>query len=198
MKILAIGVLLALSCLAAGPEVEKAKTMGNMAAPIRMDLYSDFTCPHCKMFHDTLLPKIVDDFITPGKAYIVFHEFVLTGAGHEHSHEAALYADAAAHMGKYAQVAAALFAAQPSWVVSGKVWDTVSAVLTPAERTRIQALVKEPSIAAEVQTDTNMGMASRVDRTPTLVISPRGKKQTPWSYWNDYNLFKSFMQDQLK
>jgi hypothetical protein len=37
-----------------------------------------------------------------------------------------------------------------------------------------------------------------VDRTPTVIISPRGKKQTPWSYWNDYALFRSFMVDQLK
>src|SRR5215831_620700 len=198
MKFFAIGLLLALSCVAAGPDVEKAKTMGNLAAPIRLDLYSDFTCPHCKMFHDQILQKVVDDFITPGKAYLVFHDYVLSGPGHEHSREAALYAAAAAHLGKYSQVAGALFAAQPSWAVTGKVWDTVSPVLTPAERTKIQTLVKEPSIAAEVQNDVNMGNASRVDRTPTVVISPRGKKPTPWSYWNDYALFKSFMADQLR
>jgi protein-disulfide isomerase len=198
MKLFAIGLVLALSCVAAGPENEKSKTMGNMAAPIRLDLYSDFTCPHCKLFHDQILTRVVDDYITPGKAYLVFHEFVLTGPGHEHSHEAALYAAAAARMGRYSQVAGALFAGQTSWVVSGKVWDAVSAVLTPAERTKIQTLVKDPSVAAELQNDTSMGVASRVDRTPTLVISPRGKKPTPWSYWNDYSLFKSFMADQLK
>jgi len=192
--------VLALSCVAAGPDSEKAKTIGNMAAPIRLDLYSDFTCPHCKMFHDQVLPQLASDFITPGKAYLVFHEYVLTGPGHEYSREAALYAAAAAHLqpSRYAQVAGALFAAQSSWALSGKVWDTVSTQLNPAERTRIQALVKEPSIAAEVQNDINMGNISRVDRTPTLVISPRGKKQTPWSYWTDYGLFKSFMMDQLK
>jgi protein-disulfide isomerase len=198
MKLFAIGLLLALSCVAAGPEGEKAKTAGNTTAPIRLDLYSDFTCPHCKMFHDQVLPKIVDDFINQGKAYLVFHDYVLSGPGHEHSREAAQYAASAARLGKYSQVAGALFASQASWAVSGKVWDTVSPVLTPAERTKIQALVKDPAIAAEVQNDVNMGNASRVDRTPTVVISPRGKKPTPWSYWNDYALFKSFMADQLK
>jgi protein-disulfide isomerase len=199
MKYFAIGLLLALSCVAAGPDTEKSKTMGNMGAPIRLDLYSDFTCPHCKMFHDTILPKLTDDFITPGKAYLVFHDYVLSGPGHEHSREAALYAAAAARIGKYPQVAGALFAAQPQWALSGKVWDTVSTALpTAAERTKIQALVKDPSVAADVDRDISMGNASRVDRTPTLVISPRGKKQTPWSYWNDYALFKSFMMDQLK
>jgi protein-disulfide isomerase len=200
MKHFAIGLLLALSCVAAGPEGEKSKTMGNMSAPIRMDLYSDFTCPHCKFFHDQILPKLRDDFIVPGKAYLVFHQYVLSGPGHEHSREAALYAEAATRLtpSKYAEVSAALFGTQAQWALSGKVWDTVSAVLTPAERTKIQALVKDPSVAAAVDSDVNLGNSSRVDRTPTVVISPRGKKQTPWSYWTDYNLFKSFMQDQLK
>jgi protein-disulfide isomerase len=171
--------------------------MGNLAAPIRMDLYSDFTCPHCKMFHDQILPKLVTDYINPGKAYLVFHEYTLTGPGHEHSREAANYAAAAARIGKYSQVSAALFASQESWARTGKVWDTVSSVLSPAERTKIQALAKDPAVQAEVQHDVDSGNASRVDRTPTVVISAKGK-QTPWSYWNDYPLFKSFLDDQLK
>ena len=197
MKFFAIVLILALTCAAAGLDNEKSKSMGNLAAPIRLDLYSDFTCPHCKMFHDKMLQKVVEDFVTPGKAYLVFHEYVLQGQGHEHSREAANYAAAAARIGKYAQVSAALFASQESWAVSGKVWDAVSPVLTPAERTRIQTLVKDPSVAAEVQHDVDLATSSHVERTPTLVISPRGKKPTPWSYW-DYPLFRSFMYDQLK
>ena len=80
-----------LPCLAAGPE---GKNMGNPAAPMRMDLWDDFTCPHCKMLHEQILAKIIADYVTPGKAYLVFHEFTLTGPGHEHSKTASLYAAA--------------------------------------------------------------------------------------------------------
>jgi protein-disulfide isomerase len=199
MKYISAALILALCLAAEGLDTEKSKTMGNLAAPIRMDLYSDFTCPHCKFFHDQILPKLADDFITPGKAYLVFHEYVLPPSpGHEHSREAATYAAAAAHMGKYAQVSAALFASQATWAMSGKVWDTVSPVLTPAERTKIQALIKDPAIVEEVQHDTDMGNAARVDRTPTVIVSPRGKKSTPWVWWENYPLFKSFVYDQLK
>jgi protein-disulfide isomerase len=197
MKFIAFALVVSLVCLAAAPGTEKSKTMGSLAAPIRMDLYSDFTCPHCKMFHDQILPKLIADYITPGKAYLVFHEYTLTGPGHEYSREAANYAAAAARIGKYPQVSAALFASQDVWARNGKVWDTVSAVLTPAERTRIQSLVKDPTVQAEVQHDVESGNASRVDRTPTVVITAKGK-QTPWSYWSDYGLFKSFLDDQLK
>ena len=189
MKMFALALALMLPCLAAGPD---SKSVGNPAAPMRMDLYSDFTCPHCKVLHEQTLPKIMADYVTPGKAYLVFHEFTLTGTGHEHSKTASLYAAAAARVGKYQQVCDALFQSQSSWAVSGNVWETVSLVLTPAEQKKVQALFKDPAIAAEVQHDLELGVAAHVDRTPTLLLTRKGK-ETPWSSWTDYGLFKSMV-----
>jgi protein-disulfide isomerase len=189
MKKFALALALMLPCLAAGPD---SKSVGNPAAPMRMDLYSDFTCPHCRVLHEQTLPKIMADYVTPGKAYLVFHEFTLTGPGHEHSRTASLYAAAAARVGKYQQVCDALFQAQSSWAMSGKVWETVAPALTPAEQKKVQALFKDPAVAAEVQQDLELGAAAHVDRTPTLVMTRNGK-QTPWSSWTDYGLFKSMV-----
>jgi protein-disulfide isomerase len=189
MKMFALALALMLPCLAAGPD---SKSVGNPAAPLRMDLYSDFTCPHCKMLHEQILSKIMADYVTPGKAYLVFHEFTLTGQGHEHSKTASLYAAAAARVGKYQQVCDALFQTQPSWAVSGKVWEAVSPALTPAEQKKVQALFNDPAVAAEVQHDLELGMAAHVNQTPTLVMTRKGK-ETPWSSWTDYGLFKSMV-----
>ena len=189
MKMFAIALALTLPCLAAGPD---GKSVGNPAAPLRMDLFSDFTCPHCKTLHEQTLPRIMADFVTPGKAYLVFHELTLTGQGHEYSQTASLYAAAAARVGKYQQVCDALFQTQSSWAVSGSVWETVSPALTPAEQKKVQALFNDPAVAAEVQHDLELGMAAHVDRTPTLVMTRKGK-QTPWSSWTDYGLFKSMV-----
>src|ERR1019366_3468262 len=187
MKMFALALAVMLPCLAAGPE---GKSVGNPAAPLRMDLFGDFTCSHCKNFHEQILPRIMADYVTPGKAYLVFHEFTLTGQGHEHSQMASMYAAAAARVGKYQQVADALFLTQSSWAVSGKVWETVSPALTPVEQKKVQVLIKDPAIAAEVQHDLEQGIAAHVDRTPILVMTRKGK-QTPWNSWEDYGLFKS-------
>jgi len=197
MKFLAFALALVMICPAAGPDSEKTKTMGLRTAPVRLDLYSDFSCPMCKMFHDQILPKVAAEYINSQKAYLVFHEFVLNIPGHEHSREAATYAAAAARLGKYAQVSGALFQSQEVWTKTGQIWPVVSAVLAPQERTKIQALVKDPAVIAEVQNDIGMGAAARVDRTPTLVVTRRGK-QTPWSFWGNYELFRSFLNDQVK
>jgi protein-disulfide isomerase len=192
---LALGLTLAM--IAAGPEVEKSRTMGNPGAPLRMDLYSDFTCPHCKMLHEVILPKLINDYVTPGKAYLVFHEYTLTGPGHEYSKMASLYADAAAKVGKYQQVSDALFSTQSSWALTGKVWEAVAPALNEAERKKVQALVKEPSVEADVQRDLSLGNAARVDRTPTMIITHKGK-QTPWSWWENYALFRSLLDSELQ
>ena len=172
MKMFALALAVMLPCLAAGPE---GKSVGNPAAPLRMDLFDDFTCSHCKMLHEQILPRIMADFVTPGKAYLVFHEFTVTGPSHEHSKTASMYAAAAARVGKYQQVADALFLTQSSWAMSGKVWETVSPALTPVEQKKVQVLMKDPTVAAEVQSDLQQGMAARVDRTPTLVMTRKGK-----------------------
>jgi len=187
MKTFALAIALMLPCLAAGPE---GKSMGNPSAPLKMDLFDDFTCPHCKMLHEQILPRIIADYVTPGKAYLVFHEFTLTGPGHEHSRTASMYAAAAARVGKYQQVCDALFLTQSSWAMSGKVWETVSPALAPVEQKKVQALMNDPTVAADVQRDLDRGMAAHVNQTPTLVMTRKGK-QTPWSFWNDYGLFKS-------
>ncbi len=197
MKMFALALAMTLASVAAGPEIEKSRTMGSPSAPLRMDLYSDFTCPHCKMLHEQILPKLVADYVSTGKAYLVFHEYTLTGQGHEHSKTASLYADAAAKVGKYQQVSDALFATQSSWALNGKVWEAVAPALTEPEKKRVQILFKDPVVAADVQRDLNTGMAARVDRTPTLIITHKGK-QTPWSWWDNYGLFKSLVDAELQ
>ena len=197
MKTFAMALALTLAATAAGPEVDKSRTMGSPTAPVRMDLFSDFTCPHCKMLHEQILPKLIADYVNPGKAYLVLHEYTLTGPGHQHSMAASLYADAAAKVGKYPQVSDALFAQQSSWAVSGKVWETIAPVLTEAERKKVQALYKDPAVAADVQRDYAMGNAAHVDRTPTMIITHKGK-QIPWSFWENYPLFKNLVDSELQ
>src|SRR5205807_975341 len=106
------------------------------------------------------------------------------------------YATAAARIGKYQPVADAIFQTQNSRGMTGKVWDVVAAVLSPAEQKKVQALAKDPSVLAEVQGDVDAGTAARVNQTPTMIIT-RGTKQTPWTYWTDYNLFRGYLNDLL-
>ena len=77
MKTLPLLFAALLPCLAAAPDAGKGKTMGNPSAPMTMELYSDFMCPHCKHLHEALLPAILLDYVNAGKACLIFREFPL-------------------------------------------------------------------------------------------------------------------------
>src|SRR5262249_10712016 len=66
MKWFAVALAAATSFAAVG-DVPKSKTMGNPSAPLHLELYGDFPCPHCKHLHEDILPMIVRDFIATNK-----------------------------------------------------------------------------------------------------------------------------------
>jgi protein-disulfide isomerase len=198
MKSYAVALAALLPCLAASlGDVDRAKTIGNPGAPVRIELFSDFECPGCKAFHETLLPVIIRDYVVPGKAYIFNHEFPLQM--HHYSREAANLATAAATIGKYQQVADVLFQNQTSWGATGKVWDTVATVLTPAEQKKVQSLAKDPAILAQVEQDVEAGKAQKIPQTPTIVLS-RGAKHYafPGPDPGNYLLLRSLIDGLLK
>jgi protein-disulfide isomerase len=199
MRRLAACLLLALAPALAA-DAPNGKIVGNQSAPIRLEIFSDFSCPGCKAFHDNLLPVVIREFVTPGKAFLVFRDYVLPPSpGHQFSGDAARYAVAANRVGKYRAVADALFAAQPSWAMSGKVWDVVASVLTGAEQKRVQALVKEQGIADEVKWDTDAGNRAGLMRTPTVGINFRTQHRM-WNQWGAEGdpLFLDYLRALLK
>jgi|BarGraNGADG00212_1021973.scaffolds.fasta_scaffold09137_2 protein-disulfide isomerase len=197
MKILALALAALLPCLAAGLDVDKGKTMGDPAAPMLFELYSDFSCPACKTLHENVLRTIVQDYVRTGKAYLVFREFPLNIPAHVYSRPAAAFAVAAARIGKYQTVSDALFRNQQAWSVNGKVWETVAGVLTPEEQKRVQVLAKDPAVLAEVQRDVDRGMQAVLTQTPTLMVTYKLRQQ-PWAQFGDYSLFRGYIDALLK
>ena len=198
MKLAAFALAALATCSAASLEIDKGKTLGNPGAPVMIEVFSDFACPACKNFHENTLPVLMKDYVTPGKACIVSREFPLNIAAHKYSREAANYATAAARIGKYDDVADALFRYQAMWNQSGNVWGTVATVLTPEQQKKVQALSKDPGVTKEVQDSVSFGQAAGINETPTLLIS-RGSKRYPVSgYALNYGLLKTLIDDLLK
>jgi protein-disulfide isomerase len=199
MTIKRIVFLLAALVPAIAADAPNGKVLGNPAAPIRLELFSDFSCPGCKAFHEQVLPVLTRDFIAPGKAFLVFRDYVLPpNPGHQYSGEAARYAVAANRVGKYQQVADALFMTQSSWAMSGKVWEAVAPALTAAEQKKVQALAKDGAVADEVKRDTEAGQRAGLVKTPTVGVNFRNQHQM-WNQWGgDNSLFFGYLRELLK
>jgi len=161
--------------LAAPPRFDPGKTLGNPSAPVVLEVFGSFDCGHCKVFHDEIEPQLMKDFVNAGKLAVINREFPLSGQYHPFAREASNYATAAARMGKYQEVADALWKNQATWATNGKVWETVANVLTLTEQKKIQTLAKDPSVLAEVQQDLDEGAKNGIDSTPTVFLNAKGK-----------------------
>jgi protein-disulfide isomerase len=192
-----LSLVLLLSCQAADPQMDKAKMLGNAGAPMTIEIYSSYDCPHCKMMHEVELPQLMKDFVIPGKVCIVNREFPLSGPAHPYAREAANYATAAARINKFEPVADALFKNQMTWAINGKVWDTVASVLTSAVQSYLQALSKDPGVLAEVQRDLDAGVAGGITSTPSTVMVYKGKRYPALAHAQSYELFKQYVSQML-
>jgi len=195
MKLYAALLLVLLPCLAAIPEVDKNKALGSPTAPVRLEVFSDFTCPHCRHFHEEVLPQLMKDYVVNGKMYIVDRAFPLQG--HNFTREAFGYSVAAARIGKYQQVADALYAQQANWAVNGNVWGVVASALpSPADQKKVQELSKDAGVQAEIDAEYREGVDSGINQTPTLILTAGGKR-FPLPPAPDYRLLKSMIDGLL-
>lgn len=72
--------------------------MGDPAAPVTIDVYADFQCPYCQRFSLLVAPELIDSWVRPGQARLVFHDFAFLG---EESRWAAVAARLAAEQNRF-------------------------------------------------------------------------------------------------
>ncbi len=155
-------------------QIATAKTLGSKNAPIQFEVFSDFQCPVCRSFFLSASHKLLEDYCSAGKVYLIHHDFPLPIPAHVHSEEAARWANAAAAIGKFHEVESALYNNQDSWGATGKIEEVVANVLSPADLKRVRALVDNPEVKAAIQHDKDLGDSHGYNSTPTLLVTHNG------------------------
>src|SRR5580692_9484657 len=171
-------VLIAAAQAPAQSAVPAFKESGTVMAPITVELYTDYQCPHCRAFYLETLPLLNADFVKTGKVRLIHRDFPLSQF--QYSRTAMHYANAAGQVGKFDTVALQLFETQPEWAQSGNVDAAVAKVLTPAEMAKVRTLVKTDSHLDD-SVERDVAMATSTDHltaTPTIVIVFKGKRET--------------------
>ncbi len=195
MRLVALVMALLFPCAVRPAEATlNGKAVGLPNAPILIEVFSDFQCPACKTLHEQTLLPMVRDYVSAGKVYLIHRYFPL--AGHAYARVAASYACAAERIGKYEQVANALYANQTAWSANGKVDETACRVLTAAEAKKVRALIKDPGVAAEIQEDVELGRKANLNQTPMMIVTHRLKRY-PLSGFQNYDLLRRFLNELL-
>jgi protein-disulfide isomerase len=197
MKLCIAALAVLLPCLAAAPDPIHGNDLGDPKAPILIEVFSDFQCPACKRFHDEELPLIVSDYVSHGKAYLVYRYFPLPQ--HAYGRKAAELVCACAQIGKYEPAADILFAKQSSWSQDGKLDETLSTVLTPNEQKQVTALIKDPRVQDPIAHDLAEGRALPLASTPTVLVTYKSRQfKLDGEGLFNYRWVKATLDDLLK
>ena len=174
MKLFSLAaVLAALVMTSASAQSKSTRAVGPVTAAVRIDLFSDFQCPSCKLLHEQTIKRVKEEFALKGKLRLVHHDFPLPQ--HKFARQAAVLAAAADRLGKFDEVADVIFRQQDSWTQSGNVDAAVDSVLTPEERKKLREIAKDPAILSGIERDIQLGQRMKIGSTPTMIVTHDGK-----------------------
>jgi protein-disulfide isomerase len=197
------------SAKAASSEASSAplKSYGSSSAPITMEVFSDYECPSCQNLYENTLRPMINDYVASGKVYLIHRDFPLPM--HKFGYEAARWVNAAARVGQFQNVEAALYDNQPAWAADGNIEKYVASAMPAAEFKRVQKLMAGceylPSGTAGqscifdmyINADRELGMKIPVQATPTYVITYKGQKLHAGSGAVSWPILKQFFDSLL-
>lgn len=153
------------------------RSLGKADAPVTLDVWSDFQCPACGQFAETVAPALVRDYVTPGTLRIVYHDAAFQGAraggSYDESVEAGAGARCAADQGRYWPFHDWLFANQ-SGENKGAYADArlrAIAVAAGLDVTAWDACRATGKEQAAVRAETAQGVAKGLNATPTMYLN---------------------------
>ncbi len=179
-----------------------------------MEIFTDYQCPTCGNFFEQTLRPLINDYVASGKVYVIHHDYPAADAC-QYSGQAARWANAAAEVGQFESVEAALYDNQAAWTASGNLEKYISTAMPAADYKRVQKIMEsceapgptaKPggiapaphpcSVDAFIVQDITAGNQIPVTGTPTFVIYNKGQRLPAMSQFVSWPILKKFF-DQL-
>jgi len=159
----------------AAPENFAFKTSGSASAPITLEIYSDYECPHCARFYDETVPLIVAQYVSTGKVRLIHRDLPLPQ--HAWARLAARYANAAGELGQYDRAVNQIFRTQDAWRENGNIDAQLAQVLPPGLMQKVrEKVMRDSTLDQTIAADLEMVSKDHVNQTPSLVIESKGKR----------------------
>ena len=163
---------------APGPADSDGRVIGSAAAPVAIEVWSDYQCPACRAFTALLLPRIVRDLVDTGRARVVYHDYAFIGP---ESMGAAVGARCAAREGRFDAYHQIAFANQRGENVGSFAKDRLVAIagLAGLDAAAFEACLAEPALAQQVAAETEVGVGLGIQATPTIIVGSQQLRGVP-------------------
>jgi protein-disulfide isomerase len=178
---------------APAPDLTAVKSFGSHEAPIRIEVFSDYQCPQCKLFYQDTARQLMSNYVATGKVYLVHRDFPLSM--HSHSRDAARIANAAAMAGVFPAVDQALYAKQDDWAGSGKIEEALASALPTTDLKKIHTIeaTQEAQIDLAIARDMALGESRNVNGTPSIFVFYKGQMTPLPPGGVNYSLLKQYL-----
>lgn len=152
----------------------RGEVLGSDAAPVVIQLYSDFQCPACKTFVTGQLGALTQEFVRPGTVRIEARDIAFLGTGSfDESLELAVGARCAAEQDRYWQFHDLVFWNQGrenrgdhSAAFIGRVADQAG-----LDRPAFDACIARADVRQAIEAQTTTALGAGIQSTPTLVVN---------------------------
>lgn len=167
----------AVPALADAGGYEDQPTLGDDNAPVKVILFENFLCEHCKAFEEDAFAQLRRDYIDTGKVQAFY---VNLAWGEEDAVNAGLAGECAYRQNAEAfwPYKTALFRAQGA---EGETWATVDTLVEVAEESvpeldavDLRACITEKRYESEVERDIELGDYVGVQGTPSIIVNDEG------------------------
>jgi len=161
--------------IADAPQMDRPNVDFNAAgdpnAPIKIDEYSDFQCPYCRIFFEKTEEQLMSSYVADGTVYFVYHSFgEFIGA---ESKAAAETAYCAGDQGKFWEMHDLLFANQTGENVGAYADRRLTAFAEKLElnMTDFNSCFDSGKYSDLVDQDGKDGLLAGIQATPSFVVS---------------------------
>ena len=138
--------------------------MGPAVAPVQIVEFSDFQCPFCATFAETLRKVRARH---PDRVSVLYRHYPIQQI-HPYARTVALAAECAGEQGRFEADHDRLFAQQDS--IGSKAWERFATEAGVADMDAFTRCVRDERLLAKVDRDAELAEESGIDVTPTLVI----------------------------
>ncbi len=140
-------------------------TLGRQDAPVTIVEFSDYQCPYCRLFQQTVLPELKSEFIDQGLVRFIHKDLPLPY--HPQAEGSAFIARCAERQNAFWTIHDALYAEQNCLSCKGPATIGINAGL---DERQLQSCLQDPMVADTVRSNRSEAKLHGIRSTPTFVI----------------------------
>ena len=152
----------------------KGTTLGDPNAKVKIDVFEDFQCIHCKDYTEGVEPQVIAQLVDTGRAYYVFHQhpFLDSPDADPGSHRAALASECAAEQNdfwNYKNIIFANYTGTDGEFSQARLEAFANSI--KLNTTQFKTCLTEARYQAKLDEGLNLGVKMGVKGTPSVFVN---------------------------